>query len=1071
MRKKLLMFFTIFLMICASALAQERTISGMITSAEDGSALPGVNVRVQGSSIGTISDAQGRYSIRVPSGFNTIEFSFIGMESRVVTIGISDNIDIAMESSSQLLDEVVVTALGIERKAKAIGFAQQELKSDQLSAARETNLTSFLTAKVAGVRVSKTASGTGGSSAITIRGAKSLLGNNQPLFVLDGVPITNIGNTSGGTWEGLDLGDGMSDLNPEDIESMQVLKGPNASALYGSRGSNGVILITTKSGRQKKGIGVELNSNFSLETLNLFPTYQNYYATGYEDTNLYGSFVEIPEGSGKFYETMDTWHGDSWGPPMDGRRVIVDPFMFPDEKPFSRTFTLLPQPANNVREFYNKGIGLSNTLAISASDEKTSARLSVGHGSNTGIIPNSKWQKQTIVLNVNSRVTDYLSFDGKISYLRDEGNNRPILGTMYQGGNVSQVFAVMGRYVPMDFLKEYYERTKSPGTFPAVQYNPYYIVNELKSRDVKDRIIGQISTTLKITDWLSLMGRAGTDYYTLKLVRTWPVGSKISDNTRGRVYNEISLVKDINADIILTATKELSSQISGNLSVGSSILHQERNNQSIDGRVFKAPGVYDVSNCTDIRPYTWLSRKQMQSVFFTGQLAYNNYLFLDVTGRNDWSSALGINNYSFFYPSVSTSFVFTDAFPSLAGNVLTFGKVRASWAQVGNDSDPYLTRNGYASTTTTYAGQPISWMNSTIPLFDLKNELTASWEIGTNLRFLNNRIDFDFTYYDGKTTNQILPISISNSSGYSDVVINAGEIQNKGIEIALNLNPVRTSTGFSWDINANYSRNRSMVVSLAPGIETLVVGGGASATIEARPGQPYGNIVGYPYMRAPDGQKIVDETGSYLFDPQLTVLGNITPDWIGGLNNTFSFKGFSMNVLLDFVQGNEITSVTKYQMEAKGTGKWTVEGRRLRDMDDEGNQLPLVGILDGVVEIDDGEGNITYEKNTKAVDGQTYWAMRAWGSISEEFVMDGSYISLREVMLSYSFSPSRLAKTPFAGITLSLIGRNLLYLEEHMMGMGVSPESSPNTSAGWAGTEYFAMPTTRTWGFNVKLTF
>ncbi|HOF21848.1 MAG TPA: TonB-dependent receptor, partial [Bacteroidales bacterium] len=477
------------------------------------------------------------------------------------------------------------------------------------------------------------------------------------------------------------------------------------------------------------------------------------------------------------------------------------------------------------------------------------------------------------------------------------------------------------------------------------------------------------------------------------------------------------------------------------------------------------------SNCTDIRPYTWLSRKQMQSVFFTGQLAYNNYLFLDVTGRNDWSSALGINNYSFFYPSVSTSFVFTDAFPSLAGNVLTFGKVRASWAQVGNDSDPYLTRNGYASTTTTYAGQPISWMNSTIPLFDLKNELTASWEIGTNLRFLNNRIDFDFTYYDGKTTNQILPISISNSSGYSDVVINAGEIQNKGIEIALNLNPVRTSTGFSWDINANYSRNRSMVVSLAPGIETLVVGGGASATIEARPGQPYGNIVGYPYMRAPDGQKIVDETGSYLFDPQLTVLGNITPDWIGGLNNTFSFKGFSMNVLLDFVQGNEITSVTKYQMEAKGTGKWTVEGRRLRDMDDEGNQLPLVGILDGVVEIDDGEGNITYEKNTKAVDGQTYWAMRAWGSISEEFVMDGSYISLREVMLSYSFSPSRLAKTPFAGITLSLIGRNLLYLEEHMMGMGVSPESSPNTSAGWAGTEYFAMPTTRTWGFNVKLTF
>lgn len=1072
MKKKLLLFLTLLTFIVSGVLAQDRTISGVVSSADDGSPLPGVNVRVQGSTLGTITDAQGRYTLRVPSGFNTLEFSFIGMESRTVTIGESNTINVAMESSSQVLDEVVVTALGIERKVRAVGFAQQELKTDQLTAARESNITNFLTAKVAGVKIAKTSSGTGGSTAITIRGAKSLLGNNQPLFVLDGVPITNIGNTGGGIWEAIDLGDGMGDLNPEDIESMQVLKGPNASALYGARGSNGVILITTKSGRQKKGIGVEFNSNFSLETLNLFPTFQNYYATGYEETNLYGEWVEIPKGSGKFYETMDTWHGDSWGPPMDGRRVIVDPFMFPDEEPYSRTFTLLPQPEDNVRKFYNNGLGISNTLAISGSGEKTTARLSLGHTTNNGIIPNSKWEKQTITINVNSKVTDYLSFDAKISYLRDEGNNRPILGTAYQGGNVSQVFASMGRYVPHDFLREYYERTKKPGNWPAVQYNPYYVVNELKSNDVKDRIIGQISTTLKIADWLSLMGRVGTDYYSQKLVRKWPVGSLRSDNKEGRIYNELNLVKDLNADIILTASKELSSHFTGNLSVGSSVLYQERNNQTIDGRKFKAPGVYDISNCLDLRPGTYLSRKEMQSVFFTGQLAYNNYLFLDVTGRNDWSSALGINDYSFFYPSVSTSFVFTDAFKSLSGNILSFGKIRASWAEVGNDSDPYLTKNGYASTTVTFGGRPISWMNSRIPLFNLKNELTQSWELGTNLRFLNNRIDLDITYYNGKTTNQILPIKISNASGYSDVVINAGEIQNKGIEIALNLNPVRTAGGFSWDINANFSRNRSKVVSLAPGIESLIVGEGAASTIEARPGEPYGNIVGYPYMRAPDGQKIVDEgSGSYLLDPKLTVLGNITPDWIGGLNNTFSYKGLSLNILLDFVQGNEITSQTKYRCEASGTGKWTVEGRRLRDMDDQGNQLPLVGVLEGVVAIDDGDGNIRYEKNTKAVDGQTYWATRAWGDISEEFVMDGSYISLREVMVSYSFSPKRLAKTPFAGVTLSALGRNLLYLEEHMMGMGVSPESAPNTSAGWAGSEYFAMPTTRTWGFNIKLTF
>ncbi|NMC38792.1 MAG: SusC/RagA family TonB-linked outer membrane protein [Bacteroidales bacterium] len=1070
MSKKLWLFFTIFLFTCVAAIAQERTISGRITSADDGSPLPGVNVRVQGTTnVGTISDAQGQYTIRVPSGYNTLEFSFVGMKPQTAPIGASNIINVALEVSSEMLEEVVVTALGIQRQVKAVGYAQQELKTDQLTAARELNLTNFLTAKVAGVRVSKTSSGTGGSSAITIRGAKSLLGNNQPLFVLDGVPITNIGHTSGGVWDDIDLGDGMGDLNPEDIESMQVLKGPNASALYGARGSNGVILITTKSGRQKKGIGVEFNSNFTLETVNLVPTFQNYYATGYEETNLYGSFVEIPPGSGKLYETMDTWHGDNWGPPLDGRRVIVDPFCYPEDM-FTRTLTLLPQPIDNVRNFYDNGMNISNTLAISGSGEKTSARLSIGHTANKGIIPNSRLNKETIVLNVNSKVTDFLSFDGKINYIRDEGNNRPMLGLAYQGGNVSRVFAAMGRYVPMPWLKEYYEKTKTPGSWPGVSYNPYYIVNELKSNDVQDRIIGQISSTLKFNDWLSLMGRAGTDYYTQKVKRTWPVGAKRSENYLGRVYNEINIVKDLNADVILTASKELSSHLSANASVGGSILYQQRDNQVIDGRNFKAKGVYDISNCKDIRPSTYLSRKEMQSVFFTGQLAYNNYLFLDVTGRNDWSSALGRDNYSFFYPSVSTSFVFTDAFKSLSNKVLTFGKIRASWAQVGNDSDPYLTMNGYASTTTTYAGRGLSWMNSTIPLFNLKNELTESWELGTNLRFFDNRIDLDFTYYNGKTTNQILPVNISNSSGYTTVVINAGEMQNKGIEIALNLNPIRTLSGFSWDISTNFSRNWSKVVELAPGIESLIVADGVAGTIEARPGQPYGNIVGYAYQRAPDGQRIVSD-GYYIPTSTQQVLGNITPDWIAGVNNTFSYKGLSLNILLDFVQGNEITSETKYRCEASGNGKWTTEGRRLRDMDDQGNQLPLVGVLDGVVAIDDGSGNIRYEKNTKAVDGQTYWAMRAWGDISEEFVLDGSYISLREVMLSYSFSPKTLERTPFAGVTISALGRNLLYLEEHMQDMGVSPESAPNTSAAWAGAEVFSIPTTRTWGLNIKFSF
>ena len=1071
MRKHLLLTFILCLAALGNVLAQERTITGRITSAEDGSPLPGVNVVVSGTSIGTISDTNGKYSLKVPSGSAELNFTFVGMKPLTVTIGASNVVDVSMETSQEMLEEVVVTALGIKREAKAIGYSTQELGTSELSAVREMNLTSLLTAKAAGVQVSKTSSGTGGSQSITIRGAKSLLGNNQPLFVIDGIPVTNIGHSTGGTWDDIDLGDGMGDINPEDVESMTVLKGPNAAALYGARGSNGVILITTKSGAKKKGIGVEINSNTSFETLNLVPTFQNYYATGYEETNLYGSWVEIPPGSGELYETMDTWHGDNWGPPLDGRRTIVDPFCYPDEM-FTRTLTLLPQPENNVRDFYEVGINTANTVSISGSTGKTSARLSIGNTTNKGIIPNARINRQTASLNVNSQVTDYLTFDGKINYIREEGNNRPILGIAYQGGNVSRVFAAMARYVPMSWLKEYYETTGEAGSWPGVSYNPYYIVNELKSNDIKDRLIGQISSTVNFTDWLSLMGRAGMDYYNQTLVRTWPIGAKRSENYLGRVYNEIQVVKDINADILLTAKRPIGEKFNLTASAGASILYQGRNTQSIDGRNFKAADVFDVSNCQDIRPYTAMSRKEIQSVYFMGQLAYNNYLFLDVTGRNDWSSALGVNDYSYFYPSLSASFVFTEAFKNISGKILSFGKLRASWAQVGNDSDPYLTMNGYALTTTTYAGQGLSWMNETIPLYDLKNELTRSWEVGTDLRFLNNRIALDLTYYDGKTTNQIIPVNISNASGYRNVVINAGEVQNSGLEVALNLNPIRTAGGFSWDITANYAKNKSKVVSLAPGIESLIVGTGVSGTIEARPGQPYGNIVGYAYERAPDGQRLVSEGGYYIPTASQKVLGNITPDWIGGLNNAFSYKGFTLNVLLDFVQGNEITSETKYRCEASGNGKWTTEGRRLHDIDPTtGEQLPLVGVLDGVVATDDGSGNITYAKNTKAVYGQDYWATRAWGEISEEFVMDGSYISLREVMLTYTFNPNTLSKTPFAGLSVSVLGRNLAYLEEHMMDMGVSPESAPNTSAGYAGSESFAIPTTRTWGFNIKLTF
>lgn len=1066
MKKNLLVTVILLLTLLGSVMAQTRTITGTVTSAEDGEPLPGVNVVVVDRNIGTITGADGTYSIDVPTDAQYLEFRFIGMEDQTVTIGNQTIIDIAMGLSLVDLEEVVVTALGIERKEKALGFAVQSLDQEQLTAARELNIAGYLTAKVAGVQVSKTSSGTGGSSSVTIRGNASITGSNQPLYVVDGVPIINQpkdASGSGGMWGDNDYGDGISDINPEDVESVSVLKGPNASSLYGSRGANGVILITTKSGKGKKGVTVEVNSNLTFEEVNLIPTYQNKYATGYEGTNIFGSMVDI---GGTLYETMDTWHGDSWGPPLDGRRTIVNPFEYPEDKN-TRTLVLLPQPNDNVRDFYETGVINSNSVAISGSSEKSSGRLSFGNVSTKGIVPNHEVKKYNVALRTTSEVSKWLSFDSKFNYIHTDGSMRPNLGSSRD--NVTRTFITMGRYVPMDWLKEYYEETGTYGRWPGVSLNPYYTVNELKNEDYRDRMLGYASATAKFTDWLSMTGRVGADFYTEYHKKIWPVGDR--SNRYGRVTTSMLHYQEINADLLLVASKQLTPDISGSLTAGTSLLTQRRNTENIDGRELKVEGVYHVSNAVDIRPTSYLWEKEMQSVFFLGQLGYKNYLFLDVTGRNDWSSALGINDYSFFYPSVGLSFVFSDAF-NLDNKVLSFGKIRGSWAQVGNDSDPYMTQQGYNSYTTEFMGQGFASKSGEIPLFDLKNELSESWEIGADLRFFQNRVGLDVTYYDGHTTNQILPISISSASGYSTVIINAGQVSNKGIEAIVNLTPVSMANSFRWDISFNYAKNQSMVDELAPGIERYRIADNYPNDIYADPGEPYGTIVGYATKTNPDGRYVVNENGAYAREAKVSVLGNITPDWIGGLNNTFFFKGFSLNVLIDFVQGGELSSSTKYQMTAKGTGKFTEEGRRPQDTDDAGNLLPYVGVLDGVVEILDAEGNVTgYEENALAVNGQTYWAARAWGGPTDWFILDGSYISLREVMLSYRFQPALLDKTPIAGLSISLIGRNLLYLEEHMEDMGISPESAPNTSAGYAGIEAVAFPTTRTYGVNLKLTF
>ncbi len=1099
MKQKLILFFSLILFTLSSAFAQQRTVTGTVTDANEGSPLPGVTIVAQGSrALGTITNADGKYSLSIPDNVDALIFSFVGMETKTVNIGTSNVVNVVLEPSSESLDEVVVTALGIRREVKALGFSAQEIGENDLSASRETNVANYLTGKVAGVQVSKTAAGAGGSTNVVIRGNSSISGSNQPLYVVDGIPIINYSNDSRSSAVAsadIDYGDGIGDINPQDVESMNVLKGPAATALYGSRGANGVILITTKSGKRAgKGLGIEINSGVTFEELYLIPNFQNEFGSGYDDEGYanysWGGFTF----DGIYYNWPENGQLDSWGGPLDGSIKIPNWWTLPEDgsipssvwdNPITEAIPYAAQPRDNVRNFFDTGITFSNNVAITSSNDKSSMRLSVGDISTTGIVPNHKIGRKSVTFGGNTKVNDIVSFNGKISYTRTEGEQRPRTG--YSPSNPMYNLISMSRNTPLDFVKYQYETTKVNIRYPGINYNPYYMVNEIKNFDYKDRIIGLTSATLQFTDWLSLMGRVGADYYSLVQETRWPAdpNSRNSASRKGLMTQNLSRAFDLTSDVLLTADKKVSESISLNGVLGASLRKYKSEDMYWEAREFKSKDVYHISNFNDIRPGYREYEKEMQSVFFTGQIAYQNFLFVDVTGRNDWSSALGLSNQSFFYPSISTSFIFTDAF-GIGGNILNFGKVRASWAQVGNDSDPYLTRSGYSLYSTGFNGLPYATKSGTIPLLDLKNELTESVEFGTDLRFFENRVTLDLTYYDSKTSNQILSLPVSSASGYNTAVINAGEIRNSGIEAAIGLVPLRIES-FQWRVDFNYAANQSELVKLDGNLQTypLIANSGgepALSDIEARVGAPYGNIIGYAYKRAPDGQRIVSPSGRYLREDEVSVLGNITPDWIGGLNNTFSYKGLSLNILLDFVQGGEVVSATKYEMTRKGTGAWTVEGRRPKARYTEGDDIPAgsavgdpmpyVGVLEGVVEIKDAEGNVTgYEKNTKAVPGQNYWANRAWDGIGEEFVEDGSYISLREVMLSYKFNPSILNKTPFTGLTLTAIGRNLLYLQNKMNYLGLSPESAPNTSGGASGIEALTMPSTRTYGLNVKLSF
>lgn len=1020
-------------------------ISGEVKD-ENGNPLSGATVSVKGSNVATKTDANGYFSLQTEDGA-TLVISFASYFPKEIKVSRARAVvNISLEPDRKNVEEVVVTAFGIEKQKRAVGFTQQSIDGSSLTQAREGNVLNSLKGRFAGVHINRSSGGPSGSSYIAIRGNSSLSQRDQPLFIVDGMPINNdnLGQVRS-PFGGRDYGDGVKDINPDDIESVTVLKGPNAAALYGSRGANGVVLITTKKSA-KKGLGISFNSNATFDKVSQFQTFQDKWAGGYDDT-YEGYWIDSTTVNGVKYPVQPDWIEDQWGGPLDGRLAVIQTMPELGPVPMSA------QPKNNLKNFYRTGSTYTNTVALSAGRENANMRLSLSNLNSKGIIPNSSLNRQTINLISGAKITERFSAEAKATYVREANTNRPVIGSDFL--NITRNFSRIARHINLDWLKDY---KKPDGTMTnwvnnGAIMNPYWVLNETGGDDQRDRLIGYISLQYQFTNWLNLRVRASHDGYTDVRNEFIGKGTLAGYNT-GSVRNFQYKVSELNTDAILTANGSLAKNLNGSLLLGANLYKTSTTITGFEGSNLNYDDLYHISNAQIVTPTSYLGRKEVQSAFFNGELAYKNYLFVNVTGRNDWSSALG--QPSFFYPSVSVSNVITDML-QVRSNILSYAKLRLSYAQAGNDGAIYQTKTGYAilPIASGFNGQQFAHISQTLTNSKLKNELKTSYELGADIRLFSNRIGIDFTYYDAATTNQIIPIPISASSGFTTQVINAGNIKNKGIEIFLNAVPVQLKNSFRWTATVNFSKNQSKVIALKEGISNLVLLSSAGISIEARPGEAFGNIVGFPYKLSPDGQKVVED-GAYVRGAARQILGNIQPDWLAGVTNTFSFKGFSISALIDVRKGGEVYSMTKYDQTASGTGKFTENRENL--------------VATGVVW---DENASKYVENTATSLAQNYYAYRAWLQIHEEFVTDASYVALRQATLSYNFSPDFLKKTPFKTAGVSVVGRNLLYLYRDPMFrlMDVSPEAAFAPTAAAQGYEAFTMPATRSIGINLALGF
>ncbi|MCB0450784.1 MAG: SusC/RagA family TonB-linked outer membrane protein [Confluentibacter sp.] len=1040
MTKKVLKLLFVLGILCTYGMQAQTAVKGVVVDATSGLGLPGVSVAVKGTSKGAITDFDGNYSIEVSSDTAVLQFSYLGFTTQEIAVKGQTVINVSLVEDVSKLDEVVVTALGIKRERKSLGYAVQELKGEGLTEARETNVANALSGKISGIQVIKGSNGPASSSKIVLRGNSSLTGDNQPLIVVDGIPMDNFTGADNTDFfnPSQDMGNGLGDLNPDDIESMSVLKGASAAALYGSRAGNGVILITTKTGKARKGLGITFSATTGFESIFIEPELQNQFGQGTE--NVYGNQSRL-----------------SWGPKITGQSVE-------DWKGDQTTL----KAYDNLGNFYKGGFNQTYSLSFQQQvTDGTSLYTSANYLNDDSNIPGTTLERLNLTTRAVSKFGEGKKWttDVKVQFINTKAGNRPL-----NGANNNNAFGTIAQLpISLDIT----QFKDSSDEFGKMRWfvtenaeNPYWSAKNRLSNDARDRFLLNGSIKYDFTEWLSTEIKAGADIYTTTNESKLYSGSP-GNNTGRYGFGKDSFIEKNFSFLMMANQDDIFGKFGGSATLGGNLMGRSSNYINASSGELVVPNLFSLNNGVNSPGVSQGStERRTNSIYGTFQINYDGYLFVDFTGRNDWSSTLSKKNRSFFYPSVSTSFVFTDMFTKQGVDLpgwLTFGKIRASYATVGNDLPPYQLYNSYFIGNDAN-GNTTAGTNNTLFNPDLRSELIKSKEIGFEGRFFKNRLGLDVAWYKSNATNQLIPLPLDPLSGYSAKMVNAGDVQNTGVELSISGKILHNPDGLNWDASINYSTNKNTIESLAADVTQYKLGGFDNLAVLAYEGGGYGEIWGTRFTRVEDktspffGKIIVDGGGLPTASSNKFKLGNQQPKAMLGFTNNFTYKNLSLGFMIDARIGGEIFSGSNHALQKSGNAAATVINGERADI-----------IVDGVVS--DGSGGFT--TNSVGVSPQKYWTAITGRSgnlgINEANIYDATNVRLRNINLNYTLPSNWLGDTGIQAAKIGLSANNVWMLKNNLN--GIDPESVFATSTNATGFEYLSPPTTSSVFLNVSLSF